>query len=350
MPSVPALLARSIRTAAAFSPRLAGDIACRAFFSTSPRMPVRDADAPTHGDARRGRLRVRDVDVTTYEWGTGPHTVLLMHGWRGRASQFAPLVRELVAEGYRVVAFDAPTHGSSGGRRTDIRDWVDAAEQLHASHGPFAAIVGHSFGALAAVTAARSSVPVPAVAAIAGAAGPDAFLAEFTREFRLDDRTAARLSERFRARLDVDQETAAARYDAARHPLPADTALLVAHDRHDRRMPDADSLRLHEAHGGRSRLLRTEGFGHTRVLSADATLDAVVALIVRGLDGIDALGTTTSEPTTSQPTTSEPRPSESAAGARPTPGRDRVAPRRTPTPAREVSASVAAPGARRRQR
>ncbi|PRB10093.1 alpha/beta fold hydrolase [Microbacterium sp. MYb62] len=299
MPSVPALLSRSIRTAAAFSPRLAGDIAIRVFFTTSPRMPVRDADAPTHGDARRGKLRVRDVDVASYEWGTGSRTVLLLHGWRGRASQFAPLVRELVAEGFRVVSFDAPTHGSSGGRRTDIRDWVDAAEQLQTSHGPFAAIVGHSFGALAAVTAARSTVPVPAVAAIAGAAGPDAFLAEFAREFRLDDRTTTRLVERFRERLDVDQTTASARYDGARHPLPAHTSLLVVHDRQDRRMPDGDSLRLHEAHGERSRLLRTAGLGHTRVLSADATLDAVVALIVRGLDGVDALGTTTTEETPS---------------------------------------------------
>lgn len=292
MPSVPALLPRGVRAAAAISPRFGGDIAYRLFFTTSPRMTVRTADAPTHGDARRGRLRVRGVEVVTYEWGTGPRTVLLLHGWRGRASQFAPLVRELVAEGFRVVAFDAPAHGASGGRRTDIRDWVDAAEQLQERHGPFAAIIGHSFGALAAATAARSTVPTRAVAAIAGAASPDAFLAEFARELHLDARTATRLAVRFRRRLDVDEATVSARYDAARHPLPDSTALLVVHDRDDRRMPDDDSLRLHRAHGERSRLLRTDGLGHTRVLSADAVLDAVVALVGNGLDGVDALRTT----------------------------------------------------------
>lgn len=305
MPSVPALLARSIHAAATVSPALAGDLAYRLFFTTSPRMAVRDADAPTHDDARRGRLAVRGVEVVTYEWGTGPRTVLLLHGWRGRASQFAPLVRELVAEGFRVIAFDAPAHGSSAGRRTDVRDWVEAAQQLQAEHGPFAAIVGHSFGAFAALTVARSTVPTPAVAAIAGAAGPDAFLAEFAREFRLDVATTARLSERFRGRLDLDQATVSARYDAAQHPLPAETELLVVHDRDDRRMPDADSRRLHDAHGERSRLLRTEGFGHTRVLSADATLDAVVAMVVGGLEAVDALGTTTANPV--QPRRRSPR-------------------------------------------
>lgn len=278
MPSVPAMLARSIHLAAAVSPTLAGDISYRLFFATSPRMSVSEADAPTHADARRGRLTVRGREVVTYEWGTGSRTALLLHGWRGRASQFAPLVRELRGEGFRVIAFDAPAHGSSSGRSTDIRDWIDAAEQLQAEHGPFVVIVGHSFGALAALTAARTTVPTPAVAAIAGAAAPDAFLAQFAVDLRLDAATTARLSERFRRRLHMDQSAVTARYDAVQRPLPAGTALLVVHDRGDRRMPDHDSLRLHEAHGARSRLLRTEGQGHTRVLSADATLDAVIAL------------------------------------------------------------------------
>jgi pimeloyl-ACP methyl ester carboxylesterase len=292
MSSLPALIARSIRAAGTVSPALGGGAAYRAFFSTRPRMPVREADRPTHDDARRSRLMVRGSEVTVYEWGTGSRTVLLLHGWRGRASQFAPLVRELVFEGFRVVSFDAPAHGASSGRHTDIRDWVDAAEQLQAAHGPFTAIVGHSFGALAALTAARSSVPVPAVAAIAGAAGPTAFLDEFARQFRLDPASAANLTARFRRRLGVDETTVDVRYDAAQHPLPSDTELLVVHDRGDRRMPDADSLRLHTAHGERSRLLRTEGSGHTRVLSTDITLDAVVALVTGGLPKVDALGTT----------------------------------------------------------
>lgn len=223
MPSVPAVLTRSIRLAAAVSPTLAGDIAYRLFFTMTPRMPVGEADAPTHADARRGRLTVRGREVVTYEWGTGSRTALLLHGWRGRAAQFAPLVRELRAEGFRVIAFDAPAHGSSSGRSTDIRDWIDAAEQLHAGHGPFAMIVGHSFGALAALTVARSTVPAPAVAAIAGAAAPDAFLAQFAADLRLDAATTARLSEQFHARLGMDESTVSARFDAVQHPPPPTT-------------------------------------------------------------------------------------------------------------------------------
>lgn len=281
MTSVPALISRGIRTAAAISPALAGDLACRAFFSTAPRMRVHERDEATHSAARRSRLEVRGSEVTAYEWGVGPRSVLLLHGWRGRASQFAPLVRELVSEGFRSVSFDAPAHGSSGDRRTDIRDWLDAAEQLQAIHGGFDAIVGHSFGALAALTAARTTVPTGTVIAIAGAGSTTAFVDEFARDFRLGAATRAHMEARFRARLGIDEAEMLARFDAVRHPLPEGTRLLVVHDRSDRRMPDADSLRLHAAHEGRSRLLRTEGFGHTRVLHADTVLDAVLEQLTR---------------------------------------------------------------------
>ncbi|MBP3976704.1 alpha/beta fold hydrolase [Microbacterium sp. BLY] len=292
MPSAPPFLVRVVPAVERVSPRVAGDLAYRLFFSTRPRMPVRSVDAATHDAAGRGCIRVRDAVVTTYAWGTGPRTVLLLHGWRGRASQFAPLVRELVAEGFRVVAFDAPAHGSSGGRGTDIRDWVAAAEELRRTDGPFAAIVGHSFGGLAALTIARTSGTVRAVAVIAGAAAPDAFLASFVRDLRAGSATATRLRTRFHRRLGLTAAAITAGYDAAAHPLPAPTELLVVHDRDDRRMPDGDALRLHAAHRGRSRLLRTERLGHTKILAADPTLDAVVALVTGGLDAVDALGTT----------------------------------------------------------
>lgn len=288
MPASARLILGGIRAAGAVSPRLAGRLALRLFFTTAPRMAVRDSDLATHRDAQRERIPIHGSEIAAYRWGRGERAVLLMHGWQGRASQFAPLVRELVAEGFRVVSFDAPAHGDSPGRSTDLRDWVTAAEQLQRGDGPFHAIVGHSFGGLAALTAARTTVPTPRVAVIAGASAPTAFLAEFSRTLRLEPAVAARFEQRFGARFGLDREGIAAAYDAEQNPLPSGTELLVVHDRADRRMPDADALRLHAAHAGRSHLLRTEGFGHNRVLQADPVLDAVVAFAGAGIAGVTA--------------------------------------------------------------
>ncbi|MGV9195387.1 alpha/beta hydrolase [Microbacterium sp. MC2] len=81
------------------------------------------------------------AEVVTYEWGDGDRTVVLIHGWNGRASQFATLARELVAEGYRVVAFDAPAHGASSGRHTYIHDWTARLSVEHAALPPGTAVL-----------------------------------------------------------------------------------------------------------------------------------------------------------------------------------------------------------------
>ncbi|WP_456284194.1 alpha/beta hydrolase [Microbacterium sp. JZ101] len=280
------LIGGVLRAADAVSPDLAGWIAYRLFFSTRPRMPLRDADAATDLAAERTIIRVRGRDVVAYRWGAGAAAALVVHGWRGRASQFAPLVRELVAQGMTVVSFDAPAHGASGGRRTDIRDWLDAIARLRERHGAFDLVVAHSVGGVAALAAARGQAS-GRVAVIAGAGGPQPMIDRFALEGGLSAAAKVQLERLFHARIDETAASAARRFDAVAHPLPAGIELLVVHDRDDRRLPDADAIRLHRAHGPRSRLLRTEGLGHNRILRDDAVLDAVLAFAGSGTSGLD---------------------------------------------------------------
>lgn len=279
---------RAVGAASAVSPRLGGRAAMAAFSSVGGRMPVRPEDLPTHSTARRGSLAIRGHELVTYRWGRGDDTVLLLHGWRGRASQFAPLVRELVHEGFHVVSFDAPAHGDAPGRRTDIRDWLAAVDGLQAVHGRFRAIVGHSFGGLAALTSARHGVTTASVATIAGAGTPAAFLAEFASAMTLDDPTRAQFEAAFRRKFDEDESSLARRYDAIAYPLPDGIDLLIAHDERDRQLAPEWSRRLHRTHGERSRLVMTNGFGHARILGSDPVLDAVVGLVTGGVAGVDA--------------------------------------------------------------
>lgn len=286
MPSMIELVAGGIRGVSRVSPRLGGDLAYRAFFSTVPRMRVRESARTVHDSARGSVLRLPGGEAAAFEWGAGERSALLLHGWKGRASQFAPLVERLVGDGFRVVAFDAPAHGDSPGRRTDVRVWIAAAEVLAERHGTFELLVGHSFGSLAALTLARSTLPTPRVAVVAGAASPELFVDAFVSDFRLRNASADRLRERFRRRLGVDEAELVRRYDAARDPLPVGTELLLVHDRSDRRLTDRDALRLREVHGDRARLLRTTGLGHSRILAADAVLDAISGFARAGLDGV----------------------------------------------------------------
>ncbi|MFD4421641.1 alpha/beta hydrolase family protein [Agromyces sp. NPDC058484] len=277
----------AVRAADRISPALAGRLALPLFRRVRPPLPVRPTDRAVHDHAERGTITVRGRDIATYAWGHGPETVLLVHGWRGRASQFGAIVRELRAEGYRVVAFDAPANGDSAGRRTDIRDYRAAIDELQRRHGMFRLIIGHSFGALAALTAVREGTATGGVVAIAGMADARYLVDSFAARVGIGRASADVLAREFARRVLPDIDEPYARFDAVADPLPADVPLLVVHDRGDREVAASESLRLHEAHGERSRLVLTDGAGHSRVLGVDPTLDAVTAFATGGLAALD---------------------------------------------------------------
>ncbi len=255
-------------------------LALPALMAVARPAPVAPDDEATMWRARRSRLRVRGVDgngaeVVTYEWGSGDRTVVLVHGWNGRASQFATLARELVAEGYRVVAFDAPAHGASSGRRTYIHDWTDALDGLQRDHGAFEMVIGHSFGALAAVVAAAAGLETRSLVTIAAPAGPDTLLTQFQRLAGYSPRITPALRRRFAARYFPEQPDPLPRLSAEQVALAPDMAVLVVHDEDDRMVPFGDAERIVAAHPA-ARMMRTRGLGHNRMLRDDILLDAVI--------------------------------------------------------------------------
>jgi len=279
----------AIRAAESVSPEASAALALPLFMRVGGRLPVRPADRAVHEAARRSTVRVRGRDLATYEWGSGPDTILLVHGWRGRASQFAPIVRELRAEGFRLLAFEAPANGESAGRRTDIRDWLAAIDALQAREGRFHTIIGHSFGAMAARAAIADGVSAGGLVAIAGPSRARFLVDSFSRRVGVGTTTADALAARFARRILPDIADPWPRFDGAANPLPERMPLLVVHDRADREVPASEGIRLHDAHGDRSRLVLTDGAGHNRALGADATLDAVTAFATGGPDGVDRI-------------------------------------------------------------
>ncbi|MET4159010.1 alpha/beta hydrolase [Agromyces sp. PvR057] len=286
-PSAPLALravAGGIRLASSLSPELGARLALPLFTRVGPRVAVSPADAATHLEARRGSVRIpgirgSGVDVVTYEWGGGPDTIVLAHGWQSRASVFATLVRELRSEGFRVVAFDAPANGASAGRGTYLVDHLDVFAALQQRLGRFHAVIGHSFGGLAALLAPGEGIDVRRIGAVAGAGTPRVFIDGFGDLLGLDGPTRSALAGGFARKLFRGAEDPFERYSALAHPLPDGVPLLLVHDRGDRRVPFAEAPRLVAANAGRTRLVPTDGLGHNRILRADVTLDAVLDFV-----------------------------------------------------------------------
>ena len=142
-------------------------------------------------------------------------------------------------------------------------------------YGRIHAMIGHSFGGLAALVAAGTGVQVDRVVTIAAPGDADLLLSQFQWMLGYDDRTAAALRERFAARYFPGEADPFARLSPLQRALPPSVPLLAVHDEEDRVVPVGEVGRIMSADPA-ARVLTTTGFGHNRVLAADVVLDAVV--------------------------------------------------------------------------
>ena len=93
-------------------PAIAGRVAFELWRRPFKRGQVRESEREIHEAAR-----VEVVDgIVTYAWGDGSRPVLLVHGWRSRASRYSAFVARLVELGYTPVSYDAVTRQDRPGR------------------------------------------------------------------------------------------------------------------------------------------------------------------------------------------------------------------------------------------
>jgi pimeloyl-ACP methyl ester carboxylesterase len=272
------------------APPLALTLGAATYWRVGPPAPVRFADRPVHDSARRGSLAHhptfrsgpaagagqrgpgRTVPVATYMWGDpGAPAVLLVHGWRSRASAFGRIVEDLTGAGLRVVAYDAPAHGASGGRHRSGLDDLDIIRRLSdAEDAPWAAVVGHSLGVLAAGVALHEGVRAERFTGISGLtsvrAATDGFVRAAGIPWDLRDRFATTVQ-----RYGLPGHPGVyERFDLLARAVPAQVPTLWVHDAGDRMNPHVLSERLHDAHAASSELFTTTGLGHNEILGDPA--------------------------------------------------------------------------------
>ena len=216
-----------------------------------------------------GAARSRTFDTTK--------TVLLVHGWEGRGSQLATFVAPLLAQGLRVITFDAPGHGDTKLGRASVIDHARAVAAVAKQLGPIHAVIGHSVGGAAALLATRFGLEAERFALISPPRTPADFVQVFSRVLGLEagvrDAMVARVEQRFGVRVaDLDVEK-----DAASLHAP----LLVVHDREDRVVRPANGKRLADI-APFGMFMETSGLGHNAILRAPEVIETVTSFVSAG--------------------------------------------------------------------
>lgn len=256
----------------ATSPSVASRAALSLFLTPSKRKIDRlDEQELVH--ARQHELVADGRRFSVYEWGSGPQACVLLHGWGSRAARFGTLTRPLRAQGWRVLAIDAPGHGESPGRTSSLPEFRAALEVTIAEMGPAQLLVGHSLGALAMALHLAEVPPEDATrgAVLVGMPRGAAFLLDrYIQMMDIREPTASLLHDRFVERFGQPPEAFDGVAAAARIRVP----VLLIHDGEDDVVPFAHAQALSKALP-RGQLLATKELGHSAMLRNRESIAAI---------------------------------------------------------------------------
>ncbi|HYO52969.1 alpha/beta hydrolase [Archangium sp.] len=258
----------------------AGALLAERLFLTPRIRPLGNEARQLMSEGERFRVPMRGFQLAGWSWGQGP-TVLMVHGWTGRATSMAPLIRPLVDAGYRVMAYDGPAHGESTGRRAQLTLWADAILAVAKHVGEPYAVIAHSMGcagttlALGAGLGARRAVYLAPLGNIIEMS--ERFAGMLAISPKVIERMRANMCERYReswVRYGGDWPSLLGPSIAPRLRTP----LLVLHDAEDREVDWRQADALVRAWPG-AELVTTRGLGHTRICASPEVVERVLSFL-----------------------------------------------------------------------
>jgi len=261
------------RTLGRVAPSLASRLS-RRIFSTPRKFTPREWERSFEAMATRQRL---SSGLSVLRAGDGP-VVALIHGWEGRATQFAALAPALLARGFSVVAIDAPGHGHSRGKQSDPYRFAEALIDVSSHDGPLYAAVGHSMGGGSIALALSSGLSLVRAALIASPSSLHDVLHRFTAAMHLPPKAADHFVRDARRRI----EARGYRTDDIEGALRSvQVPALVVHAIDDKEVPFADAEQIARFWPGAA-LRPVEHVGHRRILRDPITIAAIAEFLSAG--------------------------------------------------------------------
>lgn len=257
------------------SPALAGWVALRMFL-TPARRRIEAGDAPILAEARKRHLRAGAYRFVAWQWGDTAPWVVLLHGWGSHAARFGSFIAPLRAAGFSVIGIDAPAHGESPGRQSDLLRFRDCLAEVLRTHSPVHAVIGHSLGGGALLTVlAETPEHHPQKICLFGVPSDmDYILESFALMLSLGEPARASLHRQFEKKFGRSAKAISVAAAAPSVRIP----VLVVHDDDDNVAPIAQGLAIVDALPGAA-LWRTRGFGHSGALRDPATIAQVVSFL-----------------------------------------------------------------------
>jgi pimeloyl-ACP methyl ester carboxylesterase len=266
------------------SPKLAAKFAMKIF--TTPmkfRLPKREEEMDARTVQEMAEIPETGKTICVYHYGDSPRKVLLVHGWSGRGTQLHSIAEKLLKNGYSTISFDAPAHGKSTGKTSDMTEFIKCILELDNKYGPFEHAIGHSLGAMAVLNAVKRGLSVKKAVTIGSGDVIEDIMLDFSKQLGMDVATGRVMIRQFEKKFGETINTYSAYMAAKEVAVP----VLVIHDTDDHDVPVSAAHHIYE-HLPAGKLIITEGLGHRKILGDNKVIKQIIQFIEEDEENSDA--------------------------------------------------------------
>jgi len=260
----------------ATSPRLAARFAMKIF--TTPvkfKLPKREEEMERKSSQELVFMPSLKKSVNIYRLGDSPKKVLLVHGWSGRGTQLVSIADKLVKCGFSTISFDAPAHGKSTGKTSDMTEFIAAILQLEQQYGPFEYAIGHSLGAMAVLNAIKNGLKVKGAVIIGSGDVIRDIMIDFTQKLGMNIAIGELMIQMFEKKFGKTINSYSAYIAAKDVHVP----VLVFHDENDADVPISAAHHIYK-HLPNAQLVITQGLGHRKILGDKAVIKQITEFLL----------------------------------------------------------------------
>jgi pimeloyl-ACP methyl ester carboxylesterase len=270
---------KSIRVAAKIlevtSPKLAAKFAMK-IFTTPVKFPLPKREEEMNAKTRQEMVLIPAVGekICVYHYGESDKKVLLVHGWSGRGTQLHSIADKLLKNGYSTISFDAPAHGKSEGKTSDMTEFIKSIQELDKLYGPFEFAIGHSLGAMAVLNAIKRGLKVKKAVCIGSGDVIEDIMNGFTRQMGMDIATGRMMIKLFEKKFGETINTYSAYIAAKDVAVP----VLIFHDEDDTDVPVSAAHHIRE-YLPDAELVITKGLGHRKILGDSKVIKQIIQFL-----------------------------------------------------------------------
>lgn len=264
------------------SPKLAAKFAMKIF--TTPikfKTPKREIKMDENTRQELVNIPLINKKINVYHYGDSPKKVLLVHGWSGRGTQLYSIADKLLKNGYSTISFDAPAHGKSPGKTSDMTEFIAAIHELSKRYGPFSHAIGHSLGAMAVLNAVKQGLKVQKAVIIGSGDVIEDIVAGFCKRLGMEFATTKVMIRLFEKKFNTTINSYSAYIAAQSVTIP----VLMFHDEEDTDVPVTAAANIY-SHIENGHLIVTQGLGHRKILGDSRVIKKIVEFLNEGNEQI----------------------------------------------------------------